>query len=66
MKIDKKKLNIVMARMCLSTSEIAEKAGMPKPTLSGAIAGKPVKPWTAGKIAKALGVDVTDIIETEK
>ena len=39
-------------------------AGIPRGTLLGALRpGKEVRPETAGKIARALGVDVTEIIE---
>jgi lambda repressor-like predicted transcriptional regulator len=41
-----------------------EAAGIPKGTLCRALRQN-VKPETAGRIAKALGVDVTEIIETE-
>jgi len=37
--------------------------GIPKGTLCRAAGGYSLKPETAGKIAKALGVDVTEIIE---
>ena len=42
-----------------------EAAGIAKGTLCSAIGGKGIRPETAGKIAKALGVDVTEIIDTE-
>ena len=41
-----------------------EAAGITKGTLCRAIGGGDVRPETAGKIARALGVDVTEIIET--
>lgn len=65
MKVDKKKLEILMARACMSTAELTEKSNMPRPTVNNAITGKSVRPETAGKIARALGVDVTEIIDTE-
>ena len=42
-----------------------EEAGIPRGTLCRIIGGGDMRPETAGKIAKALGVDVTEIIETE-
>ena len=42
-----------------------EEAGIPKGTLCRALQ-KDIRPETAGRIAKALGVDVTEIIETEE
>lgn len=65
MKIDKGKLIVSMARAQLCRSEVAERAGLSVNTLSGALSRGSCKPATAGKIAKALGVDVTEIIETE-
>ena len=54
---------LARARACMGQKDL-EAAGIPKGTLCTALRGK-VKPETAGKIAKALGVDVTEIIETE-
>lgn len=63
MKVNRKKLELSMARACLSSDELAKKANLLRPTLNNAIVGKSVKPVTLGKIAKALGVDVTEILE---
>lgn len=65
MKINRKKLEIAMARACMSTNDIQEKTKMPRPTVNNVICGKHVRPDTLGRVAKALGVDVTEIIETE-
>ena len=62
MKIDKRKLEIAMANACMSTAELQKNAMMPKQTLFSAISGKNIKPVTVGKIAKALGVAVTEIL----
>ena len=40
-------------------------AGISKCTLSRVINGGHLRPETIGRIAKALSVDVTEIIETE-
>ena len=61
--VNKRKLYIVMARACMNTADVQKKAGMPRPTLDNAISGKDVRTATVGKIAKALGVDVTEIID---
>lgn len=52
---------LARARACIGQKDL-EKAGIPRTTLSRALQ-KDVLPETAGKIAKALGVDVTEIIE---
>lgn len=44
--------------------EIVE-AGFPAGTYCGVLRGKEIKPETAGRLAKVLGVDVLEIIETE-
>lgn len=65
MKIDKQKYELARARACMGQKDIVS-AGIPKGTLRGIINGRAeARPETIGKIAKALGVDVTEIIETE-
>lgn len=64
MKIDRQKYELAKARACMGQKELIE-AGIPKCTLYRA-SREDVSPKTIGKIAKALGVDVTDIIETEE
>ena len=49
----------------MTTADVIEKAEMPKSTFIKVLAGKEVFPATAGKVARALGVDVTEIIELE-
>ena len=61
MRINKEKYEIAKARACMGQKELV-KAGIPKGTLCQ-ILHVEVRPQTAGKIAKALGVDVTEIIE---
>lgn len=64
MRIDRQKYELAKARACMGQKELIE-AGIPQGTLAGVLQ-KEVSPKTAGKIAKALGVDVTEIIETEE
>lgn len=64
MKLDRVKIEIEMANNLVSYSETAEKAGISKQRFSTILKQKNISPKTAGKIAKALGVDVTEIIET--
>lgn len=66
MKINKKALQLAMARACLNRKELAEKAGIPEPTLQGAISRCSVRPATLGKISRALGVDPLEIMEQEE
>ena len=62
MKLNREKFDIARARRCISQADF-EAAGVPKGTLCRAMGGSGCKPETIGKIAKALGVDVTEIIE---
>lgn len=66
MKADRKKLELAMARACLSTAELTKKSKMPRSTVNGVISGRSAKPGTIGKIAKALGVDVAEILLEER
>lgn len=65
MRVNRKKLMLEMAKTYLSAAELARKAKMPDSTLNRLMQGKEVFPVTAGKVARALGVDVTEIIELE-
>lgn len=63
--VNRQKLELAMARACMTSAELPKAAGLPRPTVQNAIVGKSVRPATAGKIAKALGVDPAEIIEME-
>lgn len=63
MKLNRQKYMIARARACMGQKDL-EEAGIPKGTLCRALRDG-IRPETAGKIAKALGVDITEIIEDE-
>lgn len=63
MKADRQKLEVAMARACMNTDDLQKSAEMPRPTVNNVISGKSVRPATLGKIAKALNIDVTELIE---
>ena len=65
MKVNRSKLELAMARACMSPADLANKAVLPRPTLNNVIVGRSVRPVTIGRIAKALGCDVTEILETD-
>ena len=65
-KIDKKKLLLVMANNVMSFPDLGEKANVNPRTLYGLKAGKPVTIKTIGKIAKALNVTVENIIDVSE
>ena len=64
MKLNREKYMLARARACMGQKEL-EEAGIPKGTLCRALR-EDVRPETAGRIAKALRVDVAEIIETKK
>ena len=66
MKINKQKVEIAMARECINTFDLCKAVEMKYQQFRKIFNGNSCKPATAGRIAAALGVDVTEIIETEK
>ncbi len=63
MKLNKTKLEMKMAKACMNPYDVAEKAGLNYQTVRKATNGTSLKPKTAGLIAAALGVDVSEIVE---
>lgn len=63
MKADRRKLEIAMARSCMNAEDLQKATNMPRPSLNNVISGKSVRPGTIGVVAKALKVDVTEILE---
>lgn len=63
MLVNAQKLEIALARACLNIPQLAKKAELPYQTVKNAKMGKNVNPATVGKIAIALGVDPTDIVQ---
>lgn len=63
MKANKQKLELALARACMNTDDLQRATEMPRPTVNNVISGKSVRPATLGRIAKALEVDVTEILE---
>lgn len=63
MKIDSRKLEIALAKQCMSLTDL-RKLFSPA-TLTSIRAERDVRTKTVGKLAKALGVDVTEIIVKE-
>lgn len=64
MKLDKMKLQILMAKKLVNISELADVSGLSANSISSFFSGRrspSVK--SLGKLAHGLGVDVTEIIE---
>lgn len=65
MTIDRKKVDLFLAKKKLTVTELCEIAGYSRNRFYTVMNSKKISPKTAGKIAEALDVDVTEIIETE-
>lgn len=63
---DTNKLRLAMARACMNPQDLAKAAEMPPQTVNGVLRGRSVRPATLGRIAKALGVDPTEILKKEE
>ena len=64
MKIDKLKLQLAMANACLTIGQLAKQSKISRTSITNFISGKTSpKPATIGKLARALKVDVEDLIE---
>lgn len=55
-----------MANACIDVRDLQEKSQMPRPTLNNVVSGRSVRPATLGKVARALGVDVREILDLEE
>lgn len=65
MKVSKSKLDIALARKHWNQRDLRNNAIVSAQTILNLNKGKSVLPATVGKIATALGVDVTEIIEED-
>ena len=65
MEINKYVIQSCMAKQKLTTKDLAEKCSMRPQNLSNILSRKTCKPATVGRIAEALGVDVTEILAKE-
>lgn len=61
MKINTKRLDLFLAKNCMAMSDL--KTAVSPQTLKRVRKGEDLLPKTVGKIAVAIGVDVTEIIE---
>lgn len=63
MRLSREKINLAMARANFTVTKLALAYGVSSQRMQVILNSKRVTPATAGKLAKALGVDVTEIIE---
>lgn len=65
MKISEFKFDVALANSGLTITELAQNAGVSRTRVNVILNQKTVTPRAAGLIARGLGVDVQEIIETE-
>lgn len=63
--LNKCKLEIAMAKKCVNAYDVCKTANMQYQMFHRIFNGANCKPATVGRIAAALGVDVTEIIDME-
>lgn len=66
MKIDEKKLELELARKCMNISDLVRASNVSRTAIYKILNGRSTGTAMAGRIAKALGVDILDIIEWKK
>ena len=65
MRINDKKFDIALANSGMTIGQAAERAGISRQRYAMILNQKRITPQAAGKIAKGVGVNVTEIIEAE-
>lgn len=63
MRLNKTKVLLIMAKLCIDQKDLAERAGISRQTLSAVINGRSCRPSLLGKISVALDVEPDEIIE---
>lgn len=65
MKIDSFAIKLLMAEQEINQTELAEKCGIARQNLNILLGRGTCSPKTAGKLAKALGVPVREIVKED-
>lgn len=63
MRLNRMKIQLLMAKCCFNQASLAMKAGISRQTLSAVMNGRNCRPDLLGKISKALDVEPEEIIE---
>lgn len=66
MKIDRKALDMLLAQQEMTLTELANRSGMGRHQMYTLLRNGSCRPITAGRIARGLGVDVSEIIKQEE
>lgn len=63
MRLSRESVDLARASRCMTVSGLAEAYGVSRARMNIILNQREVTPVCAGRIARALGVDVTEIIE---
>lgn len=63
MRLNRSKVDIAMARKKMTVVQLAETYGVSRARMNVILNSQDVTPVCAGRVADALGVDVTEILE---
>ncbi len=63
MKLNRDKVNIAMARKKMNVTDLAKAYGVSRARMNVILNSQVLTPVCAGRVADALGVDVTEIID---
>lgn len=63
MKLDREKINLQLARRCYTITDLAKTYGVSRARINAILNQREVTYVVAGRMAQALGVDVTEILE---
>lgn len=63
MKLNRDKVNIAMARKMMTVTDLAKAYGVSRARMNVILNSQVLTPVCAGRVAEALGVDVTEIID---
>lgn len=65
MELSRNKINIALAQKVMTVTQLAKAYGVSRARMNVILNQREVTPVCAGRIAKALGVDVTEILTDE-
>ncbi|MBS5483329.1 MAG: helix-turn-helix domain-containing protein [Eubacterium sp.] len=63
MQLSKNKINVAIAKEQITITKLAERYGVSRSRMNLILNSREVTPVCAGRLAKALNVDVTELLE---
>lgn len=65
MELSRKKINLILARKQMTVTQLGEAYGVSRARINAILNQRKITFMCAGRLAAALGVDVTEILEDE-